>query len=540
MDIKNDTLMKSSSIALLLFLLIGFVPPAPAQVLLPGSDDYDYFRTLQLRQDSISLFYNVLEMIRYDAPTGVQHDSRGLFARRLHDNGVLILPVQTRLTWNSHLPRSRNNGAVWHGRGVTQELHGGFQARYGALDITLYPVVYFSQNRAFPLPMESGMFPTRTDHPERSTYLYPTLYNDIDYVMRFGPNSFAAFDPGQSDISLRWMNTRFGFSTQNTIAGPSWYSTILQGANAPGVPHFYIRNPRPVNIWIGEAEFRQAWGAARSSEWFGHREENGWRYYTSLSIGWLPRYTKGLYLGFNRVFLKKGSEFAFSDDLIATLWNFNSDVQEVDGFQFNDDYFQMTSVTGRWTFPEVGFEAYLEYVRNDFGGGPFGNTPEHSRAYTIGVTKIQELPDRSLFALTGEVSTNGATRTELVRVESSYYEHSIVMQGHTNRGQLMGSYIGPGAMAYNVFIRRYTETAMHGFVLDYLRHFEDFYYRNFDHPDAMDREFSLGYKGWQRFGAVDAGVTALVGWRTNRYMIVGDNFRQYHLSVSLKYNFSSR
>jgi hypothetical protein len=532
MNTSRNAYSKRLRTIILMVIMAAASVTGSAQVLLPGSDDYDYFRILELRQDSLRLFFNHLDMIRYYRPEQVQHDSRGLYATTPSPNAIRVLPVQTRITWNSHYPRTRNNGAVWHGKGLTSEVHAGFQGNYGLLSVTFYPVVYYAQNKAFPLPVETGLFPHALAY---SPWHYPG-HNRLDYLLRLGPDPLAVFDPGQSDISVLLKNMRLGVSTQNMVVGPSWFSPILHSANAPGVRHFYVQNQKPIFIWIGDLEVKQMWGMVRESKWFDEDPNNDWRYFTGISAGWMPRYMDGLHLGFNRVFLKRGEEFKlFSDDIIATLWNFNSDIQEIDGFRFNDDYFQMTSITGRWNFPVVGFEAYFEYIRNDFGGGPFGGTPEHSRAYTLGFTKIHALPDQSLMALTGEVTTNGATRTERIRDIASYYEHSIVEHGYTNYGQLMGSYIGPGAMAYNVFIRRYTDAGMHGILFDYLRHFEDYYYRYYDHSDAIDREFSLGYRAMERFGAVDVGLTALVTWRTNMNLVEMSNVRQFHAMLSVKY-----
>lgn len=535
------------------FLLLMASTFVQAQVITPGSDQYDYLRILQLRQDSIPLYYNHFDFIRYDAPDDIRRDWWGLFDNRLQGNGVRMLPVYTRMTYNSAYDRSRNNGALWYGRGITQELHGGFQARYGVLNITMQPVIYYAQNRSF----ETGRFPFADDWwadlPPRSEFAYPYEYN-IDYVQRFGDRPFVRLHPGQSDINIHVQNVRFGVSTQNMQLGQSMYSTLTMGPNAPGLLHAYVQNPRPIYLWIGHGEFKQTWGIARESGYFDAIGENNLRYFTSISAGWVVHYLPGLQLGFNRVFMKRGSEFnPLSADWLATLHHFNSGINvDEDGFEFNDDYFQMTSITGRWTFPEVNFEAYFEYVRNDFGGGPFGPTPEHSRAYTLGMTALYPFHEYSFLALTAEISTNGSTRTEAIRSPASYYIHSIVEHGFTNEGQLMGSYIGPGGTAFNVFLRHYSPRGMHGFTIDYLRRDEDIFFRYPGLFGDIDHEFTLGYRGviqrnrggvgsTNRQGLLrqprggDIGIAVLRTWRKNMHMVAGNHVNQYTLSVSLTF-----
>ena len=523
-------------LVLFVLILVFSAGTATAQVVTPGSHQYDYMRILQIRQDSIPLYFNHFDFIRYDGPAEVQHDWWGLYDNRLEGNGIRILPVYTAFTFNSSYDRSRNNGPLWYGRGGTQELHGGFQARYGLLNVTLQPVLYYSQNRAF----ELGPFPFGEDwwaeRPPRSEFAYPYEYN-IDYVQRFGDSPFARLHPGQSDINIHVQNVRFGVSTQNIQMGHSWYSPITMGANAPGVLHAYIQNPRPIFLWIGSGEFKQTWGIARESGYFDGLNDNNVRYFTSISAGWVVHHLPGLQLGFNRIFMKRGSAFdPFSADWVATFHHFNSGINvDDDGFEFNDDYFQMTSITGRWTFPEVNFEAHFEYIRNDFGGGPFGPTPEHSRAYTLGLTSLYPINELSILALTAEISSNGSTRTEQIRSPSSYYIHSIVEHGYTNEGQLMGSYIGPGGTGYNIFLRHYSPQGMHGFTIDYLRRDEDVFFRYPGLFGDLDHEFTLGYRGVISRERVDIGLTALRTWRKNMHMIAGNHVNQFTVGISLMY-----
>lgn len=544
---------------LLLLLLLTTASTLRAQVITPGTLDYDYIRILQLRQDSVMLLYNHIDMIRYRRPARIQHDLWNMYAsdftltdrlqlepifplnlgrRKLPDPHPAaitweLLPVRTATTWNSGYAHSRNNGPLWHGRGLTQEVHAGGRFRYGPLFITLQPVVFYSQNRSFEL-LENPVFQINF---EKSPLNYPLLER-IDWVQRYGESPFLKWHPGQSDISLMHRNIRVGASTQNMIMGQSWQNPITMSANAPGYPHLYFATDEPVWLWIGNGEFKFTWARPYESNYFDTDASNDHRYMTTLSAGWMPRYTKGLVLSFNRVMFKRSRDFEWGiRDILATFHNFNAPIR-IDpetGIEFNDDILQVTSISGRWSFSEVGFEPFFEFARNDFGGGPFGPNPEHSRAYSFGFTKLFNLPDASVLALTGELANTGYTRTFVTRGPGSYYGHTFVDQGYTNDGQIIGSHMGPGGFGYNIFLRRYSPRGMHGVVIDYMRRHDDFYFLYFDNPDRHDYEYTFGYRGVVRFPRLDVGLTALFTWRNHMNMVQNNNVQQTQLAVSLKY-----
>jgi hypothetical protein len=516
------------------FIILSMLMPfaTQAQVVTPGSEQYDYLRILQLRQDSVSIFSNNYQTILYSAPDEIQHDMWGMFENRLKGDGFQLLPFRTRSTWNSAYAKSMNNGPVWRGRGLTQEFHGGFQARYGMLHITLNPSVYVSQNR----PFELGVNPIYELEYEKSKFSYP-FSGKLDLVQRYGDDPFFNIHPGQSDISLLINNFRTGVSTQNMIAGHAHYNPMLLSTNAPGFPHFYVGTERPFSFYIGHFEIKQIWGGLYESSHFDDNPANDWRYFTAFLGGWQPRFTKGLHLGFNRAFVQRGPDFQFfSGDLFATLYNFNNpESGEFEGIPINDAFDQVVSITARWTFSEVGFEPYFEFARNDFGGGPFGSTPDHTRAYTLGFTKIFDLPDASIFALTGELSNNGSSRTSLTRDTGPYYIHTFIEQGYTNGGQILGAGLGPGGIAYNLFMRRYSSKGMHGAIIQYMRINDDFYYTYFDDNNRHDYEYTFGYKGVVHKTRLNIAFSALFTWRQNMHMIEGNDRTQVQLGISLQY-----
>src|SRR5439155_6050448 len=55
------------------------------------------------------------------------------------------------LTWNSAIPFSMNDGAMWAGRGVSASLLGGVRAELRRVAVTVAPRIIYEQNRGFPI-----------------------------------------------------------------------------------------------------------------------------------------------------------------------------------------------------------------------------------------------------------------------------------------------------------------------------------------------------------------------------------------------------
>jgi hypothetical protein len=100
----------------------------------------------------------------------------------------------------------------------------------------------------------------------------------------------------------------------------------------------------------------------------------------------------------------------------------------------------------RWDFVESGFEVYGEWGREDHAldKRDILGQPDHTRAYVLGTRKRSQIDDRMSVTTTIEQTVLSNTNTYLVRPTGSWYGHNLIRQGHTNRGQLLGSSLGPG------------------------------------------------------------------------------------------------
>jgi len=107
----------------------------------------------------------------------------------------------------------------------------------------------------------------------------------------------------------------------------------------------------------------------------------------------------------------------------------------------------LASLFLRWALPAAGFETYAEWARDDysFNWTSMLMEPDHSQAWTIGLQKV--VPGRSHWVRIAAEATHLESSQTLRggRGVVTMYTHSVVIQGHTNGGQMLGAPIGPGS-----------------------------------------------------------------------------------------------
>ncbi len=327
-----------------------------AQVSIPG----DYFNRIDKYTDSTALtFYS-----------SIQNQNK---------NGFLFLDPFIKSSFNSNYPRGYNDGAVWKGKGLTVEGHAGFQGRKGKLSFTFFPVAYFSQNASFELaPLNS---------PSRNRFAYQ-FENRIDWVQRYGDQSFFAFHHGQSEVRFELGSFIPSISTQNYSLGPAIFNPILLSRQAGGFPHVRLGS-KPFKIKIKEQslglfEVNSTFGLLSESDYFDGKSNNDKRYINTISLAYSPSFLPELTLGINRVAYKQ-TRFFEPADFFATIYTVDNGVIDGDAISTNDTFDQMASITSEWNLPTAGFRTYVEFAHNDHTKLKY--EPEHSRAFTLGFEK---------------------------------------------------------------------------------------------------------------------------------------------------------
>jgi hypothetical protein len=424
--------------------------PARAQTLDVGDFRQEYLRVLQLLGQDQPVSFTVLPMRTSDLEARLGTSGRPWSARfsgagsEATSRALAIADSRLRLYVNSDVPMGQNDGAVWQGRGLTAALDFGARGRWRGLSVAVRPTLIYTQNADFELaPVTvSGM-------PE---YAYP--WRRIDLPQRFGPDPFWKLDPGQSEIRVRGFGAAAAFGTTNLWWGPAVRNAIVMSNNAAGFPHVSLGTDGPLDVGIGLLEAQWIWGDLEDSDWYDPARGDPDRFLTGIVLGYSPSFLRGLTVGMTRTFYawKPAEGIPLSDYFLVFQGVRKERLATPQNPAGNDEHDQILSLFGRWVPGGSGFEAYVEWARNDHSWN-FTDLllePEHSQAYTLGLQQALELSGNRLLVLKGEITHLERPTTIQVRISPTYYAHHIVGQGYTHGGQVLGAGIGPGGNSQHV------------------------------------------------------------------------------------------
>lgn len=348
---------------------------------------------------------------------------------------LYALPTVVWTSANSAYPSGANDGAAWQGRGINTAVTSGVRFESPYLSATLAPQLWSAQNTGFEL------LPSVVE----SEYGYFT--RGIDLYQRPGDDFAGAVTWGESEIRVGIQRISIGFGTTSVWLGPAQKNPILLSTNAQGFPKFDILM-RPAETRIGTFEVLAFWGQIRESDYFDEESGNDRRLISTLSLSYRPRFIAGLTLGFHRIVLTEWSGSSYEDALLM----FVPDMSRSFGADERD---QRGSITVDWRFPAVGFNVYAEWAKNDYSSQwrNIVRAPEHSQAFTIGGRQQIRGPFPGYFMVSGEITQLILSRDyyiDLGASTSGFYTHSVISQGHTNLGQVLGAGIGTGAAAQSI------------------------------------------------------------------------------------------
>jgi len=361
-----------------------------------------------------------------------------------------LLSPSASLRFNSGYPYGSNDAAIWAGRGMTVAAQGGIYARVGPLSLTLLPMVFRAQNVQFPLAPSTlacgcgdPLFPGMVDRPQR-----------------FGVQAYQRVDPGQSSIRLDALGLSAGVSTANEGWGPSVEYPFILGNNAPGFPHLFFGTSSPLPVFVGTAHLRVIYGRLDQSDYspvtgpkfYASRLETGRvRFASGVVVSFEPRGFDGLEIGGSRfiqsIWPRSGIPASYLKKPLQAFLKVNQPGidQQIAG---TDN--QLASAFARWAFKESGLEVYGEYGREDnsYDLRDLMQEPDHQRAYSLGLAKVFGKRSMQFNVLRLEVMNFQVPPLATTgRGEGGIYLHSLLRQGQTNRGQLLGADIGVGAAA---------------------------------------------------------------------------------------------
>lgn len=354
-------------------------------------------------------------------------------------SGFSWLRPSAQAIYNSAFPYGSNDGPIWAGRGVTTAVQAGFAAEYGPVSLTVAPIAFRAENAAFEL-VENGM-----EGQLRFANAIDPQY--IDLPQRFGEAAYTRIDPGQSTLRLDYRGLASGVSTANHVWGPADQHPLILGNNAAGFPHVFLGTSRPVGVGIGSIHGRMVWGRLQHSAYTPAASGNPYRLMSGLVVVFSPRALSGLEIGGSRFFhsIWPGRHIGL-DNLFLPIEAFyrkdTSDPLDDDLAYASNN--QLASIFSRWVAPRSGFEIYAEYAREDanWDWRDFVLEPDQQAGYALGARKLWRRSEGNFVGIRAEVINTQINALPQVRMQSTFYRHSLLVQGHTFAGQALGSASG--------------------------------------------------------------------------------------------------
>ena len=329
-------------------------------------------------------------------------------------------------SYNTAAPYGQNDGALWQGKGYNTSLTAGVRLEAYGLELTVKPQLCWQENREF------DIMPSNTD----SEYGYFWGYGKnigCDVPQRFGDSSFWTFDWGDTEIRYTWHTLTVGFGTQSPWLGPAWLNPMLGSNNAGTYPKFDIglRKQRIVipglNWNLGEIEGRIWGGYLSESDYFDTDNDNNHNMINGFAVAYSPSFIPGMTLSVNKICLCKW------EDRSIKYFNPFYDSNELED--------QKASFCIDWIFPQVGFEVYGELGIDDYSYRKMPN-PFHTAIYTVGAKKTFSIIKK--YGIFAELlfEWNNFEMSQDFQLQwkyMGYYSHSIISQGYTQNGQIIGA-----------------------------------------------------------------------------------------------------
>jgi hypothetical protein len=351
---------------------------------------------------------------------------------------VALLAPEVLVAWNSRIPFSFLDGALWAGAGAGTLAMAGLEVQVGPVRLIAAPELVYSGNAAF-----DTLLPPTWRQADPETF-YPDWQRDehsIDLPYRMGSGSTTGLRAGQSSLTVQAGAVAFGAASENQWWGPGIRSALVLSNQAPGFGHLFARTARPLRTPAGMLEARWVAGALRDSRWYApaHGGERGWRSFSAAAVVLSPFPAVSLGIARSVYAPADGAADALTGGgLVFTRW-------DQTGAPVDEPSEQITSFFGRLVLPSAGTEVYAEWARTrlPLNFRDLLEMPEHSQGYTLGLQWLRPLGAGDL-RIQAEATYLEESATYAWRENGSWYASEIVPQGYTNEGELLGSPIGPG------------------------------------------------------------------------------------------------
>ncbi len=407
--------------------------------------------------------------------------------------------------WNTAIPYEGNDGALWAGRGLSGSVVGGALVTYehGGIktEFAIVPELTHAEN----LPFQFLLNRASGRSAFSSTFHIGTSSADIP--SRFGDQRINTIGLGQSAITMTADRVAFGASSANEWWGPAIRNTLVLSNNAAGIPRVFVRSARPLANRFGETDIRLIAGDLTESPFFDQDVQNDARSVSGMLLTFRPAADTALTLGLSRLVvapLSSRNELPSHALDVLTRWEpVRSPDDTLPDGRSTQRTDQIFSLFARWVFPASGLELYGEWARTELPRslGEFAEAPQSTQAYTFGGQYVKPALGRGRVRLQAEATNLEQTIVWPDRPTLDYYAGRATTQGLTQRGQVLGAQIGPGASSQYLAGDWLAATWSAGLFVNRTRNEEDALYRQFI-PISTRHDVTLaaGIRGRRRTG----------------------------------------
>lgn len=369
----------------------------------------------------------------------------------------ILLPKVTTIA-NSDLPFGQNDGALFAGKGYNVRLLAGVLVKFGPAKLILAPEFISQSNYRMSIDPIDLRF-ARPLPPDRSQFSSPfnVVPYSIDWPYAMGDSASTKLFPGQSSLSVALGPMEVVAGTENEWIGPAVRNPIIMSDNAGGFPHATIRTGRPINSAIGQFEGRWIIGGLHESDFFDNDVTNDVRSISTFGFSWKRKPTSNAVFGFARSVYQNVDGYS---SVAGHAFDFLKSTGHPDALPITDSTMtpgpdQVYELFVRWVIPGYGLETYLEWARTEFPRSlrDFLEQPNHTRGYTAGLQWLHGVGSSGAdIRIESELTNVEQSSSYRFRPIGSFYTSRAVIQGYTNRGQMLGAGIGPGSSAESIGI----------------------------------------------------------------------------------------
>ena len=398
-----------------------------------------------------------------------------------------LLPLSLQYQYNSILPYDWNDGAMIPAIGRQTQVSFGAFFKYGPLSVQLRPEYVYADNPTF------ERFPSEQYDIVWARY-YNNYFNVSDITERYGEDPYSKFFLGQSSVRLTFDPVSIGISNENLWWGPGRRNSLLMSNNAPGFKHITLNTSRPVQTPIGSFEAQMIGGRLENSGILPPQENRvyqgrslyvpkreDWRFLSGFVLTYNPKGVPGLFIGASQVsqMYKQDAGQRMSDFLPLLL-----PLESKEAASIRDRY---SSVFFRWLMQGANAEVYGEYGHQGKRTA-FLREPDKSAAYLFGLRKISPLKRHPGQYLQVSLEFTQLQQTS-VPERGGWYTSSVVRQGYTHMGQLLGAGIGPGSNLQSLDISWFKGFKRIGVQFERYLHNNDFYYQMYNDPVDIRKHY---------------------------------------------------